>query len=995
MRIKNVLSAIAIALVVLTVGCTKDDDNLPPTVLSTSPTHNESNIALDKMITVEFSEAMDSVSINNETFNLKNGETVVAGTVSYSGTTATFTPKTALLSATKYTAIITNEAKDALGKMLEDSTIWSFTTIDVSDKQKPTVTSTSPANNELDIALNKTITVEFSEIMDSVSINNETFTLKYGETIVAGTISHSDTTAIFTPANVLNASTVYTVTVTTGVTDLAGNAIVVNKVWSFTTGTVSDVLAPTILSTTPGNNETDVAQNTAITINFSEAMNQSSVNNESFVLKQGATVVPGAFSYSVTSATFTPSTILEASTVYTATLNTGATDLAGNALAINKVWSFTTGTVSDVLAPTILSTTPGNNETDVAQNIAITITFSEAMNQSSVNNESFVLKQGATVVPGAFSYSVTSATFTPSTILEASTVYTATLNTGATDLAGNALAINKVWSFTTLDLADILAPTVVSTDPENNAADVAQNKAIKITFSEPMNSFTLNTSTFTLKQGGTAVSGTVSYTATTATFTPSSLLKASTVYTATMTTGAKDLSSNALVSNKVWSFTTLDLADAIAPTVISTDPENNETDVAQNKTITINFSEAMNSFTLNTSTFTLKQGENVVSGAVSYSSTSATFTPSILLEASTVYTATLNTGAKDLAGNALAANKVWSFTTKKLADLIAPTILSTNPNNNATNVAQNATITISFSEAMNPTSVNNQTFVLKQGTTVVSGTVSYAATTASFKPSSLLKASTVYTATLNTGATDIAGNGLSVNKVWSFTTESEATMISAVQLGSAANYVILAKTAINNNPTSAITGNLGLSPAATSYITGLSLTDFTGYATSSQITGKVYAADMVTPTSINLTTAVENMITAYNDAAGRPSPDFLELGTGNIGGKTLTSGLYKWTSTVTLPTDVTLSGSADDVWIFQISGDLNVSAAVNLTLIGGAKAENIFWQVAGEAIIGTTAHFEGIILSKTGITFQTGASFKGRALAQTAAILDANTVVQP
>jgi hypothetical protein len=137
------------------------------------------------------------------------------------------------------------------------------------------------------------------------------------------------------------------------------------------------------------------------------------------------------------------------------------------------------------------------------------------------------------------------------------------------------------------------------------------------------------------------------------------------------------------------------------------------------------------------------------------------------------------------------------------------------------------------------------------------------------------------------------------------------------------------------------------------------------------------------------------MITAYNDAAGRPSPDFSELGTGNIGGKTLAPGLYKWTSTVTLPSDVTISGSASDVWIFQIAGDLTVSSAVNVTLSGGAQAKNIFWQVAGQATLGTTSHFEGIILSMTGITFQTGASMNGRALAQTAVVLDGNIITQP
>lgn len=219
--------------------------------------------------------------------------------------------------------------------------------------------------------------------------------------------------------------------------------------------------------------------------------------------------------------------------------------------------------------------------------------------------------------------------------------------------------------------------------------------------------------------------------------------------------------------------------------------------------------------------------------------------------------------------------------------------------------------------------------------------------------------------------------------------------LAKVALGTSGNYVILAKTAISNTPTSDIQGDLGVSPAAGSFITGFALTDATGYATSSQINGRIYAADMVTPTSGNLTVAVENMITAYNDAAGRPSPDFLELGVGNIGGETLVPGLYKWTGSVTAPTDVTISGGSNDVWIFQIAGNLSLGAGVKVTLNGGAQAKNIFWQVAGTSTFGTTSHFEGVILSMTDITFQTGASFKGRALAQTAVVLDANTIVEP
>ncbi len=322
------------------------------------------------------------------------------------------------------------------------------------------------------------------------------------------------------------------------------------------------------------------------------------------------------------------------------------------------------------------------------------------------------------------------------------------------------------------------------------------------------------------------------------------------------------------------------------------------------------------------------------------------------------------------------------------------TVSSTGPSVNATSVPRNTQITASFSAAMNPATITTSTFTLTQGSTAVAGTVAYSGTTATFTPSAPLVAGATYTATITTGVKDMAGNALTANKTWSFTTAGTVTGLAVVNLGTSINYVILAKTAINNVPTSNITGNLGLSPAATSYITGLALTNATGYATSSEVTGKIYAADMVSPTSNNLTTAVNDMNTAYNDAAGRVSPDFVELYTGNIGGKTLTPGLYKWSNTVTAPSSFTISGGSNDVFIFQIAGNLTLSSAVNITLSGGVQAKNIFWQVAGTVAIGTTAQFEGIILSKTSITLSTGASLNGRALAQTDVILDNNIVVQ-
>ena len=214
-------------------------------------------------------------------------------------------------------------------------------------------------------------------------------------------------------------------------------------------------------------------------------------------------------------------------------------------------------------------------------------------------------------------------------------------------------------------------------------------------------------------------------------------------------------------------------------------------------------------------------------------------------------------------------------------------------------------------------------------------------------------------------------------------------------LGAAGTYAILAESAVSDVPTSAITGDVGLSPAAASYITGFALTRAGTKWTAPQVVGGVYAANNDPPTPMNLTTAVANMQTAYTDAAGRPTPKFLNLGAGAIGGLSLTPGLYKWTTNVTIPTDIAIAGAPNDVWIFQISGNLTMSAAKKMTLSGGAQPKNIVWQVAGAVDLGTTSHAEGIILSKTAITLETGASINGRLFAQTAVNVAGATVTAP
>jgi len=224
----------------------------------------------------------------------------------------------------------------------------------------------------------------------------------------------------------------------------------------------------------------------------------------------------------------------------------------------------------------------------------------------------------------------------------------------------------------------------------------------------------------------------------------------------------------------------------------------------------------------------------------------------------------------------------------------------------------------------------------------------------------------------------------------SSTSSSSVNSLQGANLGLAGEFVILSKTGITSVYKSTITGDIGTSP-----ITGAAMVVNCG-----EVTGNIYSVDAAGPackitSATRLGIAVLDMQAAYTDLAGRPSPDFLNLGAGNIGGKTLTPGLYKWTTALIIPTDITITGSPTDVFIFQVVGTLIMSSAVRITLAGGVQAKNIYWQTSGAVTLGTTSHFEGIILSQTGINMKTGASANGKLLAQTAVTLQMNTVTQP
>jgi hypothetical protein len=539
----------------------------------------------------------------------------------------------------------------------------------------------------------------------------------------------------------------------------------------------------TVTSTDPENGDTGVAINKVIAAHFSEEMDPSSITTTTFLVTgPGGVAIAGVTSYAGFTAQFTPSSSLAVNATYSATITTGAQGLTGNALAESHTWSFATGASLDTTGPTVVSTDPASGDTGVAIKKLIAVTFSEGMAPLTINTTTFTITgPGATPVAGTITYLGLTAIFTPNSSLGANTVYTGTITTGAKDLSlpGNALAENYTWKFTTGSGLDTTPPTVTGTVIAKGATNVSVNTKFGVTFSETMDPRTITNLSFKVTgAGGVAVGGTVSYSGVTAVFIPKSALSPNTVYTERITTAVKDLAGNAMVSEFVLSFTTGASLDTTPPYVTATVHANGAKNVPINTKIGATFNEAMNPTTITNLTFKVTKTFGVpVTGTVTYSGVNAVFTPAANLPANTLLTATITTAAKDVAGNAMAANFVWSFTTLATADTTPPTVIATIPVNGAKNVSVNTKFGATFSEGMTPLTITNLTFLVTGPAGAVSGTVAYAGVNAVFTPDSALLGNTLYTGTITTGAKDLAGNPMAANFTWNFTTIAAADTI--------------------------------------------------------------------------------------------------------------------------------------------------------------------------------------------------------------------------
>ncbi len=840
----------------------------------------------------------------------------------------------------------------------------------------PVVLNTNPANGAINVPVNQVVTATFNEQMNPETINSASFSLRMGTTVIPGSLSYDVTTYTlsFTPLVPLSANSTYTGTIASTVRDSFGDFLQTPYIWTFSTGTT---LLPAVIFTDPANNATAVVINKIVSATFNMKMDPATITANSFILKQGAKTIAGTVSYSGLTAYFTPSANLVPATIYTATITNAAKDSAGIALQNNYTWSFTTGVL---IAPMVISTDPTNKATGVPVNKTVTATFSVPMDATTLNATTFNIRQGANLIAGTISYSGTTVTFLPSSDLATGTTYTATITTGAKNVAGTPMASNYVWTFSTI----VIAPTVISTDPANKETGVVLNKKISATFSVPMDPLTLTPNNYFVKLGSVLVPGTISYSGSTVIFTPTSNLSPLNVYTATITTGARNVPGTPLSNNYVWTFTTGNLA---APMVISTDPKNLATGVAQNKTVTADFNMAMDPLTITKSTFTIKQGPNLINGTVSYSGTTASFIPSANFAYGTTYTALITTGAKNVAGTPLASTYQWTFTT---LSPIAPTVIFTSPASNETNVALNKKLTATFSVAMDAATISNATFTLQLGTTAVPGSVSYSGTTATFTPTSGLLSDNTYTATITTGAKNVAGTTMANNYAWNFNTIAHLGP-NAPDLKSVARFGIIAGVGVSNDAGYSVINNMdvGIYPGVRSSVTG--------FPPATIKNGAIYASDDTTPagTAAMLKQAKIDLTNAYLYAAGASSPAPATI-SGDQGGKTLAPGIYKSTSTLSIQNgDLTLDakGDVNAVWIFQVASAFTTvgGSGGNVILSGGAQAKNVYWQVASSATIGGYTSFYGNVMAYTSITMGGYATAKGRMLAINAAVVMTST----
>ncbi|MDI7190544.1 Ig-like domain-containing protein [Leptospira santarosai] len=664
-------------------------------VFQISPGPNVTGVSLNTSIQVGFSQKLDPSSIQSQTIQLTQGNSVIAGSLTSTEKTLLFNPTSALAASKVYTVRVSKDIKSEGGSSLSEDYVWNFTTGSVVDAIAPDLSLRTPAINATLVPNTTSVQVALTETMDCTSVNGGTLSLKNTTTGLyeAGPVACVNSVITFTPTFPLAYNTTYRVDLFSTAKDLANNTLANSYNWNFTTGPGPDAVPPTLSFISPAPNSLNVPVNSAVSIAFSEPINCGTVGNivlHNTTLAAGTTVGVGV-ACANTAMTLTPAVNLDPNTTYSVIFSNAVTDLGGG-IGLNPVpapSTFTTAPtpVVDNTPPTVTSKVPAAAATGVGLNTIPMAVFSEPMNCASITTASFRLKEtgSPTYLNGSVQCSGTSATWTPDATnpLAANTQYTVEVTAAAVDASTSNNALNppvvgplNLWNFTTGPGLDTIRPTVVVVTPENGASGVSINGGANIAFSETIDCPNIggkiildDEPTFALPN----IAININCNGNTASFTPAAALAFNTPYYAKIRSTVTDTATNSMNADYDWSFTTGAAADITAPQISLSAPASGATGIPTNATITVAFNESINCSTLN---LTVNNGIN---GTTTCSGSSATFTPNALpfpltpLNASTTYTVTVAAGVKDIAGNTMAASN-WNFTTGAAADTVAPTV---------------------------------------------------------------------------------------------------------------------------------------------------------------------------------------------------------------------------------------------------------------------------------------------------------------------------------
>jgi hypothetical protein len=730
-------------------------DNTPPQVLMVTPVDGATEIGPNASVVLTFSESLNPNTINSNNFALFAGNNRLSTSVNRSADNRTVTFFATLPVASVITVVVTQDVLDLSGNHLVDFRSQ-FSTVAQPDSDRPSVLSQRPGNGASSVPLNSSVVLYVNMPLNAATVAGALHISQNG-VLVNGTTNVSGNGQVieFTPAAPWQNNALVQVFLDSSATDLAGNALN-NYQGSFRTEVDPATTTPQVIRTNP-RNTSGVVLNPVIELEFNEPLDPATVNSTNVQLRQntgGQPLLPSTVSLVRGGRVIrlVPNAALAANTGHFTQVSTGIKDLQGMSSTFTSTFFFTTGTATDNTSPQVVSVSPPNGALNVGINAQIRVRFDEAINPLTVSGATIAVNApGHMAMPSTISFSNNDreVLIVPQSPLPEATLMMLTIE-GVEDVAGNAV-VAQTTQFTTGAGPDLNSPQVLRSNPFNGAADVPVNTVISVELNEPVDPLTVNNNSFIVRDNftGANLPGTYSLSADgrTVSFLPDTALAVGRSHIVFLSfQGIQDLAGN-LLTNGTFSFTTSFAADVVGPQVLGVSPGNGLTQVPINTQLMVIFDEPIQ--VQSADQVTLKAGAVTVAVTRGFSNSNRmlTLTPTVPLAAGTLYTLNI-TGVKDIAGNNLLTPVTTNFTTGAGADLIRPQISGSNPTNGAIGVATNTTVTINFSERINPLTVNSNTFrVFPSNTGVpIAGTITVAADgrSASFSPSVALANSTLF-----------------------------------------------------------------------------------------------------------------------------------------------------------------------------------------------------------------------------------------------------------